>query len=101
MSPHDRGGGLCRASAEVFGKYKPHPETYLGVARIFGVEPDEVMLVAAHHDDLMSARTCGLETAYIERPLEFGKSSLKDVSRNPDDSLHAKNLIHLARLLSA
>jgi len=91
----------CILSAEVFGKYKPHPETYLGVARIFGVEPDEVMLVAAHHDDLMSARTCGLKTAYIERPLEFGKSSLKDVSRNPDDSLHAKNLIHLARLLSA
>ena len=30
------------------------------------------MLVAAHKDDLAAARRCGLQTAYVHRPLEFG-----------------------------
>ena len=34
--------------------------------------PGQVMLAAAHHDDLAAARMCGLRTGYIERPLEFG-----------------------------
>jgi 2-haloacid dehalogenase len=42
-------------SAEVFRHYKPDPETYLGVAEIFDLEPGEVMLVAAHEDDLDAA----------------------------------------------
>ena len=62
----------CILSAEVFRAYKPDPATYLGVAKVFDVAPHEVMLVAAHHDDLAGARACGLRTAYIERPLEFG-----------------------------
>jgi 2-haloacid dehalogenase len=68
-------GGLpwdCILSAEVFRKYKPDPATYLGVAEIFDVRPEEVLMVAAHHDDLDGARACGLRTAYIERPREFG-----------------------------
>jgi 2-haloacid dehalogenase len=32
------------------------------------------MLVAAHEDDLYAAAACGLQTAYVHRPLEFGKS---------------------------
>jgi 2-haloacid dehalogenase len=59
-------------SAEVFRHYKPDPETYLGVAEIFDLKPDEVMLVAAHEDDLDAAKACGLQTAFVERPLEYG-----------------------------
>ena len=86
----------CILSAEVFGQYKPHPEVYLGTARIFGVAPEEVMLVAAHHNDLAAARACGLKTAYVERPLEYGRSAIKDVSPNPDNSLHAQDFVDLA-----
>jgi 2-haloacid dehalogenase len=50
----------CVLSAEVFRAYKPDPATYLGVARVFDVPPGEVMLVAAHHEDLEGARGCGL-----------------------------------------
>ena len=63
----------CILSAENFNKYKPHPDTYLGVARIFAAEPGQVMLAAAHHSVLEAARSCGLETAYIERPVEYGR----------------------------
>ena len=88
----------CILSAEIFKKYKPDPATYLGVAEVFDVTPDEVMLVAAHHDDLAAARTCGLRTAYIERPMEYGSLRVKDVSLNPENTLHAKSIVHLASL---
>ncbi|GAC1603575.1 MAG: haloacid dehalogenase type II [Ramlibacter sp.] len=86
----------CILSAEVFRAYKPDPATYLGVAATFDVEPREVMLVAAHHDDLAAARACGLATAYIERPLEFGAGQPKDVSPRPGNMLHCASLVALA-----
>jgi 2-haloacid dehalogenase len=89
----------CILSAEVFRKYKPDPATYLGVAQVFDLAPREVMLVAAHQSDLAAARACGLQTAYIERPLEFGPTQPKDVSPHPDNTLHAASLIALADVL--
>jgi 2-haloacid dehalogenase len=89
----------CILSAEVFKKYKPHPGTYTGVAQVFDSSPDEVMMVAAHHGDLAAARNCGLKTAYIERPKEYGLSKIKDVSPNPENTLHAESIGHLATLL--
>ncbi len=84
-------------SAEVFRHYKPDPETYLGVAEIFNVSPEEVMLVAAHKDDLVAANTCGLQTAFIERPLEFGPHvSRADLHREEFISYHAQDLKDLA-----
>ena len=86
----------CILSAEVFRAYKPDPATYLGVAKVFDVEPSRVMLVAAHQDDLAAARACGLQTAYIERPTEFGAAQPKDVSPCPANTRHAKNFLALA-----
>jgi 2-haloacid dehalogenase len=86
----------CVLSAEVFRAYKPDPATYLGVAKVFDVEPGQVMLVAAHHEDLEGARRCGLRTAYIERPLEFGAAQPKDVSARPANDLHCTSLPDLA-----
>lgn len=86
----------CILSSEVFGKYKPDPATYLGVAKVFDVAPEEVMLVAAHQDDLAGARVCGLKTAYIERPREFGPRWRKDVRPHPENTLHAKSIVELA-----
>jgi 2-haloacid dehalogenase len=86
----------CVLSAEVFKAYKPDPATYLGVAKVFNLEPQHVMLVAAHQDDLASARLCGLKTAYIERPFEFGKNRPKDVSPDSANTYHAVNFLELA-----
>jgi 2-haloacid dehalogenase len=89
----------CVLSAEVFRAYKPDPATYLGVARVFDLHPAQVMLVAAHHEDLAGARACGLRTAYIERPLEFGAGQPKDVSPAPGNDIHSRDLIELAAAL--
>jgi 2-haloacid dehalogenase len=91
----------CILSAEVFRAYKPDPRTYLGVAQVFGVPPAQVLMVAAHQDDLDAARACGLATAYIERPLEFGAQQPKDVSPDPANTWHARDLLHLAEQLEA
>jgi 2-haloacid dehalogenase len=86
----------CILSAEVFRAYKPDPATYLGAAQVFALEPAQVMLVAAHHDDLQGARACGLQTAYVERPLEFGALHPKDVSAQAANDRHCKDLADLA-----
>lgn len=82
-------------SAENFRSYKPSPKTYLGVAELLNVNPDQVLMVAAHHDDLAGARSCGLRTAYIERPFEFGKTNIKDVSPCSENDFHASDLLDL------
>ena len=89
----------CVLSAEVFHAYKPDPAAYLGVVQVFDLQPHQVMLCAAHHDDLIGARSCGLRTAYIERPFEFGASHPKDVSPQAGNALHARDINPLADLL--
>ena len=84
-------------SAEVFRHYKPDPETYLGVAEIFDLQPLEVMLAAAHKDDLLAAHHCGLQTAFIERPFEYGHDHIRqDLHQESFTNYHAKDIIDLA-----
>jgi len=83
-------------SAEVFRHYKPDPETYLGVCDVFAIEPARMMLVAAHRSDLRAAAACGCQTAFIERPLEFGPAVANDVRRDPAFDMHARDLADLA-----
>jgi len=70
-----RHGGLpwdAVLSAELFGRFKPDPAVYLGAARLLGLAPGQVMMVAAHPFDLVAAQKAGLKTAYIPRPDEYG-----------------------------
>ena len=89
----------CVLSAEVFRAYKPDAAAYLGVAQVFDVAPHEVMLVAAHHDDLAGARACGLRTAYVERPHEFGPRQPKDVAPRPENDLHCTSIVDVAQTM--
>ena len=89
----------CVLSAEVFHAYKPDPRTYLGVADVFEVAPEQVMLIAAHHSDLAAARACGLQTAYVERPLEYGASQPKNVSSRQGNTYHSRDFLDLATQL--
>jgi len=89
----------CILCAENFRRYKPHPDTYLGVARTFDAPPASVMLAAAHHSDLEAARNCGLQTAYIERPWEYGRAQAKNVAPWDANTLHAASIVDLAEQL--
>jgi len=72
----------CILSAELFGHYKPDPEVYLGAAKLLGPAPAQVMMVAAHVDDLRAARKVGLKTALVTRPLEFGPKRKADTAQD-------------------
>ncbi|WP_085808176.1 haloacid dehalogenase type II [Sphingomonas sp. TZW2008] len=82
--------------AEVTQAYKPDPEAYLGTARILGVAPGELCLVAAHHSDLAAARACGLRTAYIARPDEYGGRRTADEEAAQEWDWSADSLVALA-----
>ena len=45
---------------------------YLRSCEAFNLEPSQVMMVAAHSNDLAAAAACGLRTAFVARPEEFG-----------------------------
>jgi 2-haloacid dehalogenase len=89
----------CILSAELMRHYKPDPEVYLGAADLLGVRPAELLMVAAHKDDLRAARACGLKTAFVARPRERGPGVKIDVSREPAFDLHARDFNDLARQL--
>ena len=87
----------CLLSAELARAYKPAPEVYRSAASLLGVQPGELMLVAAHAWDLEGARDAGLRTAFLDRPLEYGPDS---PSREfPDADVSALDLHDLARRL--
>jgi 2-haloacid dehalogenase len=65
----------CLLSAELVRAYKPESEVYLMAVRLLGLEPSELMMVAAHPIDLQGARRAGLRTAFVDRPLEYGPGS--------------------------
>lgn len=72
----------CILSAELMKHYKPDPEAYLGAADFLGLEPSEVMMVAAHKGDLQAAQAQGLKAAFVTRPLEFGPD--REVDTTPE-----------------
>jgi 2-haloacid dehalogenase len=83
-------------SAEVFGHYKPDPEVYLGAARMLGLAPGEVMLVAAHNSDLVAAQALGLKTAFVPRVTEYGPLQSRDFGPEGDWDFVVRDLDDLA-----
>jgi 2-haloacid dehalogenase len=80
--------------------YKPSPDAYLTPARLLGLEPGQVMLVAAHNADLASARQAGLATAYIPRPAELGPHQHRNLAPTAGWDLIATSITDLADRLA-
>src|ERR1700709_2482387 len=78
-------------SAELFEHYKPDPETYLGAAKLLGLPPEQVMMVAAHNHDLKAAQKLGLKTAFVARPTEYGPLQKYDFEAKGDWDIVAKD----------
>ena len=86
-------------SADLFRRYKPDPEVYTGAASLLGLEPAEVMMVAAHSDDLEAGRSVGLRTAYVHRPLEHGRGKCLGVPKEAGFDVYAADFGELASKL--
>ncbi|OAI39842.1 haloacid dehalogenase [bacterium SCGC AG-212-C10] len=90
----------CILSADLVGAFKPDPQCYLRGAAFLGLEPHQVMMVAAHKADLRAAAAAGLRTAYIPRPLEAGPSRKIDLSHDAAFDFNADSLLELADKLA-
>ncbi|WP_418317922.1 haloacid dehalogenase type II [Piscinibacter sakaiensis] len=84
--------------AELARDYKPKPAVYLNACDAFDCRPEQVMMVAAHSSDLAAAAECGLRTAFIARPDEYGPGLGEAAAEGPVD-FTAASLTELARQL--
>jgi 2-haloacid dehalogenase len=87
-------------SAELFAHYKPDAQTYLGACALLDLPPARVMLVAAHSDDLSAAKSLGLQTAFVFRPLEWG-SEIAGASPAQTFDRCVASLVELAEMFGA
>lgn len=86
--------------SDLFGHFKPDPQTYLGVAAMLDLRPEQVMMAAAHNGDLAAARGCGLMTAFFPRPTEYGPHQKRDMAADEDWDIVATDIQDLATRLS-
>ena len=86
----------CVLSSELARHYKPDPEVYQAVAELLGLQPQEVMMVAAHNGDLMAAQAVGFRTAFVLRALEYGPTQTTDLEADPSVDVVAADLGDLA-----
>ena len=82
--------------SDTFRRFKPHPETYLGTARLLGVEPDQLMLASAHNGDLGNARKHGLQTGFFLRTTEYGPNQTIDLTAEQDWTVIADDIEDMA-----
>ena len=86
--------------SEVAGDYKPKPRVYLAACEALDLPPERCMMVAAHSNDLAAAAQCGLRTAHVARPDEYGAGTGEIAPTVPVD-VAGKDLIEVAEKLGA
>lgn len=64
--------------AEPAQAYKPDPKTYRTGVEWLGLKSSEVLMCAAHNNDLAAAMAEGLKTAFISRSTEYGVNQEND-----------------------
>jgi 2-haloacid dehalogenase len=89
----------CIISTELRQTYKPEREAYHLAATLLDLQPDELMLVAAHQNDLRGAQAAGLHTAHVPRPAEWGPHGEPLPPPDPSFDYLATDFVDLARQL--
>ena len=62
-------------SSELTDRYKPDVKVYTKAAELLDLPSDKIIMVAAHSQDLIAAKSAGLKTAFVSRPKEFGDNT--------------------------
>ncbi|GAC1434833.1 MAG: haloacid dehalogenase type II [Ktedonobacteraceae bacterium] len=84
-------------SAELVKAYKPDPRAYQMTYELLGLHPQQVMLVAAHADDLHAAQKVGLRAGFVSRPLEYGPDKTPSPTLESEFDIVASDFEDLAR----
>jgi 2-haloacid dehalogenase len=86
--------------SDVRKAYKPSPAAYLAPAELLDLAPGEIMLVAAHNDDLRHGRSVGLATAFVARPTEHGPNQTTDLTAGGDWDVCVTSIVELAQAIT-
>ena len=89
----------CILSAELAQAYKPDPRSYQMAIKLLGLQSHEVMMVAAHQEDLRAAQAQGMQAAFVPRPLEYGRHHVPAITPDPAFEIVATDFIDLAEQL--
>ena len=72
-------------SCEFLRDYKPDPGSYLHAAELLQVKPSEIMMCAAHTNDLKAAKQVGFRTAFVLRESEIARDTMAMEPTEPLD----------------
>ena len=78
--------------ADQFRTYKPDAKFYLGAAHFLELQPAQILMVAAHNEDLSHAAKCGMKTCFVRRITE-------DAAPTGKYDFVVDDFEHLARML--
>ena len=87
-------------SSDMHKAYKRNPFVYRNAIKLLDMEPNEILMVAAHNDDLEAARSEGMRTAYINRPDEYGMDQKDNFSATSDWDIITDSVEGLANALN-
>lgn len=87
----------CILGADIAQDYKPKASVYLHSCAALRLPPDQVMMVAAHNEDLVAARNAGLKTGFVPRLTEHGDTQTTDLSASESWDLIADDFNDLAQ----
>ncbi len=90
-------------SCEFLRYYKPDPGSYLHAAELLQAKPSEIMMCAAHTNDLMAARQVGFRTAFVLRESEIARDTMAVEPTVPVDTfdVYGKDFTELTNKLLA
>ena len=93
--------GILSFLASWLGITSPDHEVYLSAVELLSLRPEEVMMTAAHRNDLDVARSLGLRTGFIHRLNEYGPTRRADIAKAGDFDIVANDTLDLATQLGA
>lgn len=87
--------------ADLVQTYKPDAAIYDSASRFLEIAPVQAMMVACHPGDLDAAKSRGLMTAYVHRPLEWGPGTERPLPTAGTYDVICHSFIELAEIMGA
>lgn len=87
--------------ADLVRTYKPDAAIYDSASRFLDIAPAQVMMVACHPGDLDAAKSRGLMTAYVHRPLEWGPGTERPLPEAGTYDVIVGSFLELAEVMGA
>lgn len=85
--------------ADLVQTYKPQAAIYDSASRFLDIAPSQVMMVACHPGDLDAAKSRGLMTAYVHRPIEWGAGTERELPAPDAYDLVVSDFVQLAEVM--